>query len=472
MFGKKTVMSLALLLAASAPAARAQEAQGRGGSGGAQVFVFGGNHIGVSVESVTRENMGSFNLSGAPRGVVVREVAACGPAAKAGLQKNDVILRYDGEQVSSVQKLKRLISESAPEHTARLAISRNGSEQEVSVTLGKREGFGPGAFRDFKFPEGQTFNFDTDELKRRAEELSRNSEEWKKRGKEWERNSEEWRRNLEKFRAEGFGDNFTLVYGAGSRRIGITTQTLTGQLANYFGVEGRDGLLVTSVAENSPAAKAGLRAGDVVTEIDGTRLKNAGELSRALNRKDEGDVSLTVVRDRKTRTIKVTPDRTQNNPTFFTPGAVGGLAAPMALIAPRALVAPRPAVRPAMPVPPAMPRLTPLVAPRIYALPPVGPVAPVRPGTWVLYGRALNIRTHREARKDRGPVERSTGPRSFRSGHCRLFRRALYGRSSRNSRSASAYAPSLMLPRLIAASKALIASSRRSRKARMRPIAV
>lgn len=216
--------------------------------------------------------------------------------------------------------------------------------------------------------------------------MSRNSEEWKKRAKQWERNSDEMRKGLEKFRAEGFGENFRLIQGGGGRRIGITTQTLTDQLANYFGVSGRDGLLVTSVAENSPASKAGLRAGDVVTEVDGTRLKNAAELARALNRRDEGDVSLTVVRDRKTRTFKVTPDRTQNNPTFFTPDGFEAIA-PMALVAPRVHVAPRPA----MPAMPAMPRVTPLVAPRpphaaprIYAVPPVAPAAPVRPGAWVL----------------------------------------------------------------------------------------
>ncbi len=388
MFGKKTVLSLALLLSASA-GARAQEAQGRGSSSGradgARVFVYGGNQLGVSVESVTRDNMDNFKLSGEPRGVAVLEVLADSPAAKAGLQKNDVILRFDGEQVSSVQKLQRLINESAPEHTARLSVSRDGAEREFSVKLGKREGFAPGAFGNFRFPEGHSFNFNTDELKRRAEELARNSDEWKKQAKEWERGSEEMRRGLEKFRAEGFGNNFTFVYGAGGRRIGITTQNLTDQLANYFGVSGRDGLLITSVAENSPASKAGLRAGDVVTEVDGTRLKNQSELARALNRKDEGDVSLTVVRDRKTRTFKVTPDRTQNNPTFFTPDGMRATA-PMALIAPRVHVAPLPAA-PAMP---AAPRVTPfaaprpLVAPRIYTVPPVAPLAPAPPGAWIL----------------------------------------------------------------------------------------
>lgn len=405
MFKTKTLLSLALLLltlcaldasAQEGQARRAQEDQARRAqTEGAFAFAFGGgNHLGVSVESVTRENMGSLNLSGAPRGVVVRDVHENGPAAKAGLQKNDVILRFDGEQISSAQKLQRLINESAPEHTARLSISRNGAEQELSVTLGKRESISPQAFGNFKFPDVQAFGLNADEFKRNAEELQRNSkewqrnsEEWKKRAKELQLNSENMRKELEnKFRAEGFGNNFTLVYGGGGRRIGITTQELTGQLADYFGVSERGGLLVTSVTENSPAAKAGLRAGDVVTEVDGTQLRNAGELSRAINRRDEGEVTLTIKRDRKTRTIKLTPDRTQNNPTLYTPGGIGRVAAtaPRALLAPRVNVAPIRAWRsvPATPARPATPGFAPRPspAPRIY----VTPATPARPGVWVL----------------------------------------------------------------------------------------
>ena len=186
MFRIKTPVSLALLLIVlCAQSVGAQEAQSRRApSEGAYAYAFGGgNHLGVSVESVTRENMNNFNLRGEPRGVAVREVSENGPAAKAGLQKNDVILRFDGEGVSSVQKLQRLINESAPEHTARLSISRNGAEQELSVKLGRSESFTPRSFGNFRFPEGQSFNFNTDDFKRQAEELQRNSEEWKRRAK-------------------------------------------------------------------------------------------------------------------------------------------------------------------------------------------------------------------------------------------------------------------------------------------------
>ncbi|HEV7904488.1 MAG TPA: PDZ domain-containing protein [Pyrinomonadaceae bacterium] len=411
MFKTKTLLSLALLLPtlcafdASAQEARgAQEDQARRAqTEGAFAFAFGGgNHLGVSVEGVTRENMGGLNLSGEPRGVVVREVSKDSPAAKAGLQKNDVLLRFDGEQISSAQKLQRLINESAPEHTARLTISRNGAEQELSVTLGKRGDFSPQAFGNFNFPDVQAFGLNSENFKRQAEEFQRNSKEWQGRSKEWkerakelELNSQEMRRNLEeKFRADGlgnnFGNNFTFVFGGEGRRIGITTQELTGQLADYFGVSERGGLLVTSVAENSPASKAGLKAGDVVTEVDGTQLRNAGELSRAINRRDEGEVTLTIKRDRKTRTIKVTPDRTQNNPMLYTPGGIGRIAAtaPRALIAPHVNVVPMRALgaMPPTPARPATPSLAPFAAPRPQAAPRiyVTPATPARRGVWIL----------------------------------------------------------------------------------------
>lgn len=394
MFSKETLLPFALLFAVCSPLVSAQDAQEEEGrrapkTEGAYTLISGdGNYLGVFVESVTRENMSGFDLRGEPRGMAVRDVSENSPAAKAGLRRNDVILRFDGEGVSSVQKLQRLINEAAPEHTARLSISRGGAEQELSVTLGRRENFAPRAFGNFNFPGGQSFGLNSDEFKRNAEEWRRNSEEWKKRAKELGLNSQELRKNLEKFRAEGSGDNFALVYGGGGRRIGVTTEELTDQLADYFGVAGQGGLLVTSVRENSPAAKAGLKAGDIVTEVDGTRLKTAGELTRALNRKDEGDVTLQITRDRKTRSLKVTPERT-SNPTLFTPGGIG-FATPMALLAPRISRVPRP-VMPARPAAlPAMPRIapvTPLVAPRpnpaprIYVTP---ALPPARSGVWVL----------------------------------------------------------------------------------------
>ncbi len=231
-------------------------------------FFDGGTFLGVYPEDITRENMARYGLREA-RGVGVTGVVKGSPAEKAGLKKDDVIVRFDGESVSSVRKLNRLVGEAAPDQTVKLTISRGGSEQELAVTLAKRQG----NEREFEWnlPHGK---------------ILREPGEWG--------------------RGEG---GFVLSLGA-SRRIGVSTQSLTKQLADYFGAKD-GGVLITSVNENSAAAKAGLKAGDVITAIDGEKVESAGDVAHAINKKQEGEVTLTILRDKATRTIKVTPEKSQ-----------------------------------------------------------------------------------------------------------------------------------------------------------------
>ena len=247
-------------------------------------FIGGGSFLGVFAEDVSKDNMGRYNLREV-RGVGITQVAKDSPAEKAGLRKDDVILKFDGENVTSTRKLTRLVSEVAPDQSVRLTISRGGSEQEVSVTIGKRndslntgEGFralqglqGLPGLRGMITPEGPGGNV------------------WKWEGPE-----------------QG-GDGMVFAFG-NNRRIGVSTMQLTKQLAEYFGVAEGQGVLVTSVADDSPAAKAGIKAGDVITAIDGEKVERAGDVTRGINKKKEGDVTLTVIRKGNQRTITVTPN--------------------------------------------------------------------------------------------------------------------------------------------------------------------
>ncbi len=246
------------------------------------VIVNGGNFLGVRTEDLTRENMSRFG-AGEMRGAVVTEVVQGSPAERAGLRKDDVIVRFDNESVTSPRKLNRLIGESAPEATVRLTVKRGGGEQEISATLGKRESL-ENSLNRLTVPQ-------TEELRRRLEGLQ----------------------GLQRNR----DGNFTFFNAGASRRIGVTTQPLTKQLADYFGVASGDGLLITAVGENSPAAKAGLRAGDVITEADGTRVRTTVDLAQSIGRKTDGDVSLTFVRDKQSRTVRVTPERNSNSDFRF-----------------------------------------------------------------------------------------------------------------------------------------------------------
>jgi membrane-associated protease RseP (regulator of RpoE activity) len=242
-------------------------------------FFVDGGFLGVYAENINRENMDRYHLSQV-RGVGVTQVVKDSPAEKAGLRKDDVILRIDGESVNSVRKLNRLVSEMAPDHSVRITVSRGGSEQEITATIGKRT--------------NSTFARDL---------FSANPKVWK-----WEGTNPTFKFDSPLFR-DRFGDDggdLTFLL-SNSRRIGVSTMQLTKQLADYFGIAGGKGVLVTAVTEDGPAAKAGVRAGDVITAIDGEAIDSSGDISRVINRKKEGDVTLTIIRNKAQQTIRVTP---------------------------------------------------------------------------------------------------------------------------------------------------------------------
>lgn len=248
---------------------------------------FEGSYMGVQTEDISKENFSKYGLS-TVRGVGVDKVVENSPAAKGGLQKGDVILKFEGEEVGSVRKLTRMIVETAPDHTVKLIVSRNGSEREISVTLGKREmpQFNGGVFN------GGEFNMETLPNLQTMPTLPRTM--------------------TVPFPPSANGSGNVLIFRGNSRQIGVSVTALTEQLGNYFGVAEGKGLLVNTVRENSPAAKAGLKAGDVIVEVDGKAVNEMAELISAVNEKKEGNVALTFIRDRNRQTVSLTPETNKN----------------------------------------------------------------------------------------------------------------------------------------------------------------
>jgi serine protease Do len=237
-------------------------------------FIDGNGFLGVYAENISRENMGRYHVNQV-RGVGITQIVKDSPAEKAGLRKDDVILRLDGENISSVRKLNRIVSELSPDQSVKLAISRGGSEQELTATIGKRSntnmaqnllGDGPRVFK-WEGPDFKNFKWATP--------------------------------------MPDQGDMTFFLNN--SRRIGVSTMSLTKQLADYFGIADGKGALVTSVSDDSPAAKAGVKAGDVITAVDGEAVDSPGDISRVVNRKKDGDVTLTIIRNKSQQTIRVTP---------------------------------------------------------------------------------------------------------------------------------------------------------------------
>lgn len=252
------------------------------------IMMDGGTFLGVHAEDISKENMSRYGLHEV-RGVGVTEVVKDSPAEKAGLKKDDVILRFEGESVTSARKLTRLVGEASADQTVRLTISRAGSEQEVSATLAKHDGM-QNVFRGGMSPD--IFRGTTPfPMKIDPGMMQINPGEG------------------------GF------AFAFGNRRIGVSTEPLTKQLADYFGVKD-GGLLITSVNDNSPAAKVGLKAGDVITAVDGEKVTSPGDVSRAISKKEDGPVSLTIIRDRNSRTVTVTPEKNPER-TLMRPGTIG-----------------------------------------------------------------------------------------------------------------------------------------------------
>lgn len=251
------------------------------------ILIDGGGFLGVYAENIDRENMGRYQMNQV-RGVGVTQVIKDSPAEKAGLRKDDVILRIDNENITSVRKLNRIVSELAPDQSVRLTFSRGGAEQEVTATIGKRN------------ESSMVGDLWKDQLKG---QLKGQPRIWK------------WEGDPKTFKFEGplvdrdfFNNNGDLMFALGnSRRIGVSTMELTKQLADYFGITGGKGVLVTAVTDDGPAAKAGVRAGDVITAVDGEAVDSPGDISRVINKKKDGDVTLTIIRNKAQQTIHVTP---------------------------------------------------------------------------------------------------------------------------------------------------------------------
>ena len=236
-----------------------QSRQARQESRGRDQIVIGGRgtRIGAAIDDLATAEADRLKLSG---GAMVRDVTPDGPAAKAGLRPGDVIVELDAERVRSARQLSRLVQESTIGRTLSMKIVRDGRQMNLTITPVEAER----SAMPFGDRLGPAFD------------------------------------NLPQVRIPNFSlDDFAnLSVGP---RLGVSVHELTPQLLQYFGAKG--GVLVASVEENSAAAGAGLKAGDVLTSVDGSAVGSQSELVAALRRAAGRAVTLGIVRDRKETTV-------------------------------------------------------------------------------------------------------------------------------------------------------------------------
>ena len=231
--------------------------------GRADVMVIGsGSQLGVQVSDTAD-------------GVRIDEVNDDSPAEKAGVRAGDLVVEFDGERVRSARQLTRLVQETPEGRTVSLAVMRDGKRQTLQATPEERR------FTFHNRGDLPHSNFDFDDLPRRFD-----------------------------FRLPAPGSRFPdsgAWVPATRERLGVTVQSLTRDLEDYFGAT-NGGVLVSSVRRDSAGEKAGLKAGDVITSVNGDRVRDAGDLMRELE-DASGEVTIVVLRDKKEMTLKAVVGR-------------------------------------------------------------------------------------------------------------------------------------------------------------------
>jgi serine protease Do len=180
--------------------------------------------IGVQIQPVTSDIADSLGMKTA-EGALVAEPQANGPAAKAGIESGDVITAVNGETVKDARELARTIGGLAPGNTVKLNVLHKGEDKVISLTLGQ-------------LPNTLEAKADNDN-----------------------------------------GDNgSSSAHGTAVPKLGLTVAP-----AKSVDGAGKDGVVVTDVDPKSAAAERGFKEGDVILEVAGKSVTNAGDVREAIN---------------------------------------------------------------------------------------------------------------------------------------------------------------------------------------------
>jgi serine protease Do len=218
-----------------------------------------GSYLGVGLLDIDANRAKAIHL-GEPRGVEVMRVEESGPADDAGIRVGDVLLSYNGEAILGAQQVGRLVAETPVGRKVKVEYWRAGKQQTAFITTGSIHFSGFGA-PDQDMPDLHNFSM----LDIPDPLLI-------------------WKNNA----------------------LGIVCESLDTQLAQYFGV--KQGVLIRSVDENSPAGKSGVRAGDVITAIGNKPVSNPRDVSSYLRMERHHplkSITLELTRDRKQMVVKI-----------------------------------------------------------------------------------------------------------------------------------------------------------------------
>jgi len=222
-----------------------------------------GGYLGIHLQDVDEALRAALDLESDADGAVITEVLVDSPAARAGLERGDVILLVGDTPVKSTKGLTRRVRRADPGDEVTLTVLRDGKRQNIKVTLGEQE-ITSGDRRVFRFRNGD------DDVMFFGDEHSD---------------------------GRGVAPRMNAFFLRGGPALGVRVEALDSDLGRYFGAE--TGLLVLEVYEESAAAEAGLQRGDIVVEVHGEPVEQASDIREILAELDEEEtVEVVVLRDR------------------------------------------------------------------------------------------------------------------------------------------------------------------------------
>ena len=321
MRSKMSVVVLALSLVATA-ATSARAAQG---------------YLGVTTQSTDADLRQSLDL--ARDGLLVNDVSRDSPADRAGIERGDVILSFNSRSVTEPSDLRQLVRDTEPGRTVTLSIWRDGARRSIDVRVGELPSSedetwdtpvprtpeppsppsAPRAPRAPRAPEDRRdirIESDKDGQRRmwvNGREIPEDEMDKMDMGDLKDLKDLKGLKELKDMPGmRGFswsGDGNGMFGSAmGRGRLGVRVEKLSDDLAQALGVEGDQGVLVVQVIEDTPAQKAGLRAGDVIIRVGNDDISDPDGLVSALRERD-GSVDITVLRKGVRRTIQATLDK-------------------------------------------------------------------------------------------------------------------------------------------------------------------